>query len=132
MSVDGGGVKNDRQDEKCRMELVSPTLLWGIGWILSFGAAKYGDRNWERGMKWSRPFGAIMRHLWAWFTGEDIDPESGQPHLWHAATNIMFLIHYESYDAYTQWDDRPVVEYEPDRLPSTDEEEAADRIPIGL
>lgn len=56
---------------------------------------RVGDRNWEHGMKWSRPFGALMRHMWAWWGGEPSDPETGRSHLWHAACCIAFLIAYE-------------------------------------
>ena len=56
---------------------------------------KTGDRNWEKGMKWGRVYGALMRHLWAWWRGEKADPETGMSHLWHAGCCIAFLITYE-------------------------------------
>lgn len=98
-----GGVKMDAN--KTRMDLLPASLLWGVASILTFGAIKYSDRNWELGMKWSRPFGAIMRHMWAWWRGEKNDPETGMPHLWHAATNVAFLIEYEEKNKGE--DDRP-------------------------
>jgi hypothetical protein len=78
------------------MDLIPPELLEGVGDILTFGAEKYSERNWEHGMKWSRPFGALMRHMWAWWGGEDKDPETGRSHLWHAGCCIAFLIAYEA------------------------------------
>ena len=63
--------------------------------VLNFGARKYGPRNWERGMKWSRCFSALMRHMTAWWEGEHKDPETGMSHLWHAGCCILFLIAYE-------------------------------------
>ena len=89
-----GGHKDDQ--DKIRMELIPPELLEAVGDILTFGAKKYADRNWEHGMKWSRPFGALMRHMWAWWRGEDKDPETGRSHLWHAACCISFLVAYEA------------------------------------
>lgn len=80
---------------KLRFDLLPPELLISVSDILTFGANKYGDRNWEKGMKWSRPFGALMRHMWAWWRGEQVDPETGKSHLWHAGCNIAFLIAYE-------------------------------------
>jgi hypothetical protein len=74
--------------------------------VLAFGASKYGERNWERGMKWGRPFAACMRHLWSWWRGEKADPETGMSHLWHAGCCIAFLIAYEARKVGT--DDRPV------------------------
>lgn len=55
-----------------------------------------GARNWEEGMCWSRVFSALMRHMWAWWSGQDRDEETGFSHLSHAACCIMFLIAYES------------------------------------
>ena len=97
------GRKDDAQ--KIRLDLLPPEMLFGVGAILTFGAAKYGDRNWEKGMGWSRVFSALMRHLWAWWRGESVDAESGMSHLWHAGCCIAFLIAYEARNAGA--DDRP-------------------------
>ena len=86
--------KNDQ--EKPRLELIPPEFIFAVGEIFSFGAKKYGDNNWALGMKWSRVFGALMRHLWAWWRGDLHDAETGKSHLWHAAANLAFLIVYES------------------------------------
>jgi hypothetical protein len=63
--------------------------------VLAFGAAKYEPRNWEKGMAWSRPFAALMRHMWAWWRGEKADPETGLSHLAHAGCCLLFLLAYE-------------------------------------
>lgn len=89
----GEGRKDD--GGKVRYDLLPPELLDAIAQILTFGATKYGDRNWEKGMAWSRPFGALMRHMWAWWRGEQVDPETKKSHLWHAGCCIAFLIAYE-------------------------------------
>lgn len=99
----GEGTKHD--GGKVRLELLPPELLYGTATILTFGAEKYDDRNWELGMKWSRVFGALMRHLWSWWGGKgpsrvnflfgELDEETGHSHLWHAACCIAFLITYE-------------------------------------
>jgi hypothetical protein len=75
--------------------------------VLEFGAAKYGPRNWEKGMAWHRPYSAAMRHLWAWWMGEDRDQETGLSHLAHALCCIMFLMAYVKRGGGT--DDRPCV-----------------------
>ncbi len=46
-------------------------------------------------MDWGRCFGALQRHLWAWWGGEDKDAESDKSHLWHAGCMLIFLIAYE-------------------------------------
>jgi Domain of unknown function (DUF5664) len=92
---------------KVRYELLPPELLDETAKVLTFGANKYADRNWELGMKWSRVFGALMRHLWAWWNPlvSDKDPETGYSHLAHAASCLAFLISYEARNIGE--DDRP-------------------------
>lgn len=87
-----GGVKFDQG--KLRFDLMPPEALEEIAAVFTCGANKYGVRNWEAGMDWGRCFGATMRHLWAWWRGEEKDSESGISHLAHAAAGIMFLITY--------------------------------------
>ena len=77
-------------------DLIAPEFLDGLASGLTYGAAKYAARNWEKGMSWGRCFGALMRHLWAWWRGEEIDGESGLPHLDHAACCLMFLRAYSA------------------------------------
>lgn len=97
-----------RKDDggKAPWHLLPPDALNEIVLVLEFGARKYGDRNWERGMAWSRPFSALMRHMWAWWRGEDFDPETGYSHLAHAACCILFLMTYRG--RATGVDDRPI------------------------
>jgi hypothetical protein len=74
--------------------------------VLAFGAGKYNERNWEKGMAWSRCYSALIRHLTAWWEGEHTDPETGYSHLWHAGCCVVFLIAYEERGVGV--DDRPV------------------------
>ncbi len=87
------GMKFD--GDKLRFDLIPPEVDEALATILTFGADKYGDRNWELGMDWGRSYGAMCRHLNAWRKGEKLDPESGKPHLWHALTCLSFLVTYE-------------------------------------
>jgi hypothetical protein len=57
------------------------------------GAAKYADRNWEKGINYSRVYSALRRHLAKWWNRQEFDPESGMNHLAHVATNAVFLLH---------------------------------------
>lgn len=79
---------------KLPMELIPPEALEGMAEALAEGAKKYGPRNWEKGLKMGRVYGALMRHLWAWWRGEDRDPDSGVNHLHHAAACIAMLQAY--------------------------------------
>ena len=109
----GEGIMSEgRKDDsgKIRMDLIPPSLLTAVATILQFGAEEkgYGDRNWEEGINYGRVFGALMRHMWAWWDGENLDEESGKSHLWHAGCCLAFLIHYERRPSkYKEFDDRP-------------------------
>ncbi len=100
------GVKHD--NGKIRYELVPPEALAGLARVLTFGAKKYGDRNFEKGIKYSRVFGAALRHLWAWWGGEEKDPETGECHLHHAVACVVMLQTYYCRDM-KGFDDRPAL-----------------------
>jgi hypothetical protein len=88
-----GGFKLDQG--KLRWDLLPPAALTELVRVYTYGLAKgYPARNWEAGMEWSRPFAALMRHAWAFWAGEDLDPESGLPHMAHAAWNALALVEY--------------------------------------
>lgn len=84
---------------KPRVELLPARVLEDVAMVLSFGAEKYDDHNWRKGFVWSRMYGAALRHLFAWADSEDLDPESGLPHLAHALCCIMFLQEYSHTNA---------------------------------
>ncbi len=85
--------KDDQQKEP--WHLAPWDAFCAIVKVLLVGADKYGPRNWEGGMEWSRYFSALQRHMSAWWLGEKSDPETGMSHLWHAGACIVFLIAYE-------------------------------------
>ncbi len=62
--------------------------------VLNMGAAKYGANNWKKGLDDfdNRYFDAAVRHIMAWKSGEEKDPESGLHHLAHAVCCLLFLI----------------------------------------
>jgi len=83
---------------KLRYDLVPPELLEATATVLTHGLEKHGEREWEKGTQtWGSHFGALMRHLWKWWSPihSDLDEETGKSHLWHAAGRIAMLITYE-------------------------------------
>lgn len=97
-----------RKDDlgKLRFDLVPARSLEDLVRIYTYGAQKYADRNWEKGIEWSRVFAAMMRHLWAFWSGETLDPESGMPHMAHAAWGCFTLLEYAR--THNELDNRPV------------------------
>ncbi len=84
-----GGLKYD--GEKPPMALLDSNYLEGVASVLGFGAKKYAAHNWRKGIHVSRLISSLYRHLGAINKGENIDPESGLPHVYHLGCNTMFL-----------------------------------------
>ena len=104
-----GGLKYDT--EKLRTDLLSIPAMKATAKILTLGAKKYAERNWEAGMDFSRVYRACLSHLIDWFDGEDLDKDSGESHLDHAACCIMFLQHFvKNPEKYQKFDNRPNTE----------------------
>ena len=96
------GTKNDMGKPPC--ELLSPVAMVGTAKVLAFGAHKYAPNNWRKGLSWGRVIGAIFRHLFAFMQGEDLDSETGLPHVDHLGCEVMFL--QELYRTHKNLDDR--------------------------
>jgi len=97
----GKATKYD-SNKKVRPELLPFKATEKVLEVFTFGAEKYGDFNWRKGLEFSRLFGAAMRHQMAFWQGQDLDKESGLPHIAHAIANLMMLMETGS-----EWDDRP-------------------------
>lgn len=79
---------------KPAVDLIPPEFILGVAKVLTYGNDKYGPRNWEEHAdhwKWGQLIASCMRHILAWQGGEDEDPESGLPHLYHAGCNLAML-----------------------------------------
>jgi len=99
------GVKHDTG--KSRLDLIPSEVLFALGDVLHEGSKKYGERNWEQGMEWGRVYGALQRHLCKWWSGIDLDEETGKSHLHHALANLAFLLSYEQRGIGTDTRNRP-------------------------
>ena len=79
---------------KLRYDLVPIEALEQVVQVYTWSARKYTPDNWRLGMKWSKIFAAVMRHLWSWRAGQIYDPESGINHLAHAVWGCFTLLVY--------------------------------------
>lgn len=70
--------------------LLPPRAVLRVVEVLTHGAGKYGRDNWVRCDDKRRYVGATLRHVLAYMSGEVMDPESGLPHLAHAACSLLF------------------------------------------
>lgn len=80
-------------ENKPPLALLPPEGMRAVARVQEYGHKKYGDfNNYRKGMEISRQASCIMRHVLAFMDGEDVDPESGESHIAHAATRAMFLL----------------------------------------
>lgn len=101
--MEAKGVKHDQG--KLRFDLIPVSPLKKVVSVYTMGARKYADRNWEKGLSFSRCFAALMRHAWDFWTGVDRDPEDGQ----HPLASVVFyaLAMMEFQETHPELDDRP-------------------------
>lgn len=83
------GIKHDQG--KIRLDLIPVEAKEALGRVVTYGASKYADNNWRKGIAYSRLIAAMYRHLAMFEKGVDIDEESGLRHVDHALTNLAFL-----------------------------------------
>lgn len=73
-AVEGTGAVRDRAAGKGRFDLLPVHGLLAAARQMEAGAAKYGERNWERGMPLSWFADSAMRHLAKLLAGYDDEP----------------------------------------------------------
>lgn len=82
MKFDGG---------KLRYDLIPFEALEQIVAVLTYGAEKYEPENWKT-VEVERYMAAAYRHMAAVSMGEELDADTGLPHLAHAGCCILFML----------------------------------------
>lgn len=95
-----------RAEGRVPMGLFPDTAVIAGAMAMHEGACKYGRGNYRAvGVQAAVYQDAQRRHMAAWWNGEDVDPDSGLPHLWKALACIVILIDAEACGKLI--DDRP-------------------------
>lgn len=93
-SLSTSGRKDD--NGKARWDLLPWRQVQSAVDVLTFGAKKYADNNWQKVENpRERYFAAAQRHIADWRGGEKNDPESGLPHLAHAVCCLIFMMWFD-------------------------------------
>jgi len=78
--------------KKVPLHVVPVRPLLEVGLAMLEGGRKYGTHNYrEIGVCMSTYYNAAMRHLMAWWEGEDIDPDSGIHHVVKAMASLFVV-----------------------------------------
>jgi len=88
---------------KLSILLEASHALNGATRVLEYGTKKYARANWKKGLPVTEISDSLLRHLMAYTNGEDLDEESGLPHVDHVLVNALFLAEMAHYK---EWDDR--------------------------
>lgn len=89
--MDNQGLKFDQG--KVDFTYMSKELMEELAKVRAFGAKKYERNNWMKGFTYTRSLAAALRHTYAFLWGEDLDPESGLPHLAHAIASLEHALY---------------------------------------
>lgn len=84
------GAQRDSQEGKLRYLLIPPAALERMAALYTRGAAHYGDRNWERGLPYSRILESVFRHFMAVWQGD-----TSEDHKAAVAWGMFALMHYD-------------------------------------
>lgn len=84
------GSKRDRGDLKTRPDYLSPFAHERYGEHMRKGAAKYGERNWEKGQPFSEVTASMYRHLLSWLAGR-----TDEDHLAAIMFGAQAIMHYQ-------------------------------------
>lgn len=97
-----GAAIREPSSGKGRYDLISPFALHRIAKRYEVGSRKYADRNWEKGMPFSRYIDSAERHLNMYKMGMN-----EEDHLAAACWNLMAIMHHQELGEGEQWDDMP-------------------------
>ena len=78
-------------EEKLQWSLVDFKSLEPLVQVLTYGTKKYSRNNWKKGLPPNKTCESLLRHIFAYMSGEDVDPESNLSHIGHMMCNVMFL-----------------------------------------
>jgi hypothetical protein len=85
--------KNDSQ--KPDFSLIPKVAMVKEAEALMVGAKKYGRYNYTKGHRASQLVAAMLRHIYAWQDGEELDTEDGQHHLGSVKACVSMLLHQQ-------------------------------------
>ena len=92
--------------KKIPVHLVPPASLLYQALAMKDGARKYGPYNWRKNKVITSIYvSAAMRHLLAYYDGEEVAEDSGVPHLAHALACLGIIV--DALETGNLVDDRP-------------------------
>jgi len=85
------GAHRESKNGKGRFDLLSPNAIKRVAQRLEYGAKKYGDKDWEKGIPENMLIDSSLRHIFQY-----LNKENDEDHLASAVTNLLQLMEQES------------------------------------
>ncbi len=102
MPLPDGTTATRYNNGKPRLSLIDPYFTEELGGVLTMGAIKYDDYNWQKSLNTDDHdnfrngcVDSLERHVAKMKKGELVDDESGLTHMAHVAANAMFIDYYD-------------------------------------
>jgi len=86
------GAQRDSQEGRGRFDLIPPGPIARLALVYERGAKAYGERNWEKGMKFSRLLNSTLRHISKYMLGK-----KEEDHIVQAIWNLMAVAHFQDH-----------------------------------
>lgn len=101
-----GNPKTTYGEKKPGFDAIPPSALLHLGAAMNNGKEKYGAMNWRHSeVSATVYYNAALRHLLAWFDGEEYAEDSGVHHLAHVMACMSILL--DAREQSTLNDNRP-------------------------
>jgi hypothetical protein len=109
------GATRDTAAGKGRYDLLPDLAIRRVAAVYERGAANHGDRNWERGIPFSRLIDSALRHIAQYKMSKSDESLRDEDHIAHAVWNLLAVLHFESLGA-GDLDDLPRYSEKPNSL----------------
>jgi hypothetical protein len=86
----GTGAVRDSRKDKGRYDLLPAHAIRRLAQVYERGAEKYSDRNWEKGMSFSRYMDSALRHIF-----QHLEGRRDEDHLGHAVFNLLAIMEHQ-------------------------------------
>jgi hypothetical protein len=93
----GTGATRDCREGKGRYDLIPGEPIRRLAGVYERGAKNHGDRNWEKGIPFSRCLDSALRHLNQYAEIKRMGLEMDEDHAAQCMWNICALMHFEKY-----------------------------------
>ena len=98
------GLRHNTSKPRLDLNSLGLAVQHGEALVWEYGLEKYSLGNWLKGMSWQGSAASMQRHFTAFINGENLDPETGLPHVDHIICCAKILSN--SYHTRPDLDDR--------------------------